>query len=1423
LRAALAAIGGGFAIAAVAVLLLEKAPAPGGLLELPSAAWRLVSGRLEAAGGGGQDFVAPQAARLESPGASLDLGPGTRLRFREEDAGLDGDGALILPELLDGAFTIDSGVDLDLDGVTLRIQEPEPRARLTLTPQVFAIVEGVVVIDGRILPIGSTHERLSLRERFAARSDGEPESAPGSIETAPPSGRIVDARDGAPIASARVRATYSYSADGYPPHPQEGSQSAASTDGAGFFRLEPFRPEDPLLYLHLEIDRDGYLPRVHVIDDAADVEGRRDFVRLELRRGETAPLVLLDPEGRPLPGAALEASAGRPDPFPGEDAWDNDQALMRDRRTIRYTDAAGRLEIGLGGTRLQLLHPWLHLRDDEIKDILDAVVLPPSEEKEPRRLWRLPFELHSERGEPETCQLLDGDGAPASGLLLEIALEGMPAIRLHAGPEGEFDFAAWPRRFKSVPHPPPPLSYEHPRAGAITALSPWLWKRRCEVALPALLREFRVDGRLGSRLELRCTGASGGSAPAPLSPEGLHLDADGLSLVERRPDGTAVFAGALPPPRSALHFSVRGALPAAVEMPDHPLGSAAADLDELRFDRGETLEVALAGAAAAAPHAVFFIADADAPELRMRYRFDGGGRAAASGLERGGRYLYAVEAPRCRRLEGEIFATAELIESGLRLELEAAEEIDIAVRGQVQNLRQEERHRYRVIERYFPADGAEPLLFASYAMPPDGILGSRRFLKPVRAVEAFVLGPGLEGIQLAKPALPDPQRIDFGLVRPRTLPHAIFRFQSGKLGFVQPPADATLAAESNRNHDVARLELVEGHLVVINVLPGRHTLRWGEAEGSPEAFEFEMLPQEQVLRAVIDRRPLPVEEIEVRLVDAAGKPAAAESIESGAGTGRPLVAAPDYAGAGLPAADGRYRIPLRTGAANRIAIRPVDAALLALTVELAEGIGPPGEIVLERAIEGRGTILDVDQRRLDGEVAVAWEPARAADDGLTAPELRVLHGSPPLSVRVLGGNLVARGLPPGAHRFTFRLAGSEAQSIIDLDLFRGQRAHLGVLQLAETRSLRGTVVEPDGRPAARALVALVEPKRARRFPGRALKLGEEAFSARADALGRFEIAGLPLDLSRELALVASLEGWTDAIESPLDLEAAEHPLVLRAPTLLRIEAGYADGEAHPSFRFRLSVVEAAEPGGEIDLGPLAPTPRGGAVHPGIEPGLYRLRWGLAEPLPWSAERVAEALVAPGAESALGLRILDRFATGDAYFNGERLERGWALIAGDPDDEARFFWGRVLAGRFEVPLPRVDRAFVSLLPERDPLPRPNFSRGELLPIEYTNFRFDAPRRQLRIDYQAFDLTYTLPRAGPGSHRGYVIEFPHYDWTGRKFDQQLRSEGLEDGVLTLRCIPAGIFALRISGPGGWRHLRDLDIRSDTHLRVEGGGRQ
>ncbi len=1379
--------------------------------------WEIVSGSLEeapSAPGGesspGKQFLATGTVHLAREDASVVLLADSLVEFSKaakEPA------ALVLPLIFRGEMVVTAGKPFLLKETLFT---PAEIVHITITPLWAKVLKGSVNVQGRCHGPGSTivlHKENPLVKKSPLPGESpEPGGikGPQSIGEQPPTGQVMEARAGQPIAGVQVRATFSHSVDGYPPLPAPGSQVTLMTDATGHFRVPPFHPEDPRLKLHLLLEHPAFLPEVFVIEKPHDLKGDWPFTTLSLRQAMTCSILFLDPEDSPLPGLAVRVDDYPKDSFLGEDTWEEGRTFDPRRPAIHYTGEDGTLRLWQGGVTLTLHHSFLHVEDIELLQPLPLQMLPDSFPAvvvslnlSPRTSSGFPAdllaEIHTGAQEPGAYWLQDREGNSVANSLLEIELEEIPPVRFYTDASGGFFY---------TPPPPPrgegiePFSPEAPARGILTVLSPLYWKQNTPVQFPSRAERIFLAGKPGGRLRLRAREDLGAETdPQPIPSGGIQISEE-LTLVRRSADGEAIYEGILPKTRAEMLISLKGFLPSLARIPAHVPGDPFLDLGEVLFHRGRTLSLKVLGGNPAIYHkARFHIADREWPTHYQIYPLGDDGQALLGGLEAGRTYTYAIEGSRIERLEGEFLAEQELFQDGLTIPLVSREEVEILLQGLMVGARPVQSSTFRVVERYFVDGEDNPRVFLSYPLAPDGLIGSTRILPLPQRAEVFVVGPGHQVGHAERTLLPDRLDFDMGKITPRESYHASFSFRVEGLGKVYPPFGLTLFAEENRNHEIARLDFYDRIVVIDNLLPGEYFLRWGGDSQEEEEYVFQVIPGQLEIQGEIPRRPLDRELVEFRITDSAGKPVEGVRITSSGG---------DFPES-RSSSEGLYQVEVLTRKENRFRI--AREGFLPANLVLPAGAAVPDPVVLQRGVRVQALVKDAGGRRFEGNLNITFRSEIKDEEGMAVLQIA------PLSLNVIRGELDSLQFPPGSQEITFRDTASDAKFEGFFELSPRQINDLGTLVLRETRALSGIVLLPGGDPAPEAQVSLVKPGEFYRFPKRSPDPEKVVFSAKATPLGRFRIDGLPLDLQEELDLVAHLPGWTDAVERPVDLDLEEHMLVLSANTQLAIDAGYGDSGDFEDYEFRLEYREDMRTNVQaIQLGPLLPGPPGGRIYAGITPGIYRLIWNLKEGHHLFEPRAAEAVVAPGVPAALSLRIHDRILPGEAFLNQELLNRGWLILILCSGNAVEIAIGRVRDGSFQVAVPlRMERAHGSLIPERKPALSPSFYRGECLPREIEDFRGALRRRFLSFHYEAHDLTVELPAGYIRNSPDAEIEFPHYLWSSGSYRKEKRSEPLQRSPYSLQLIPPGPFSLRISGRGGTFIFPTIEINQDTTLSL------
>lgn len=514
-------------------------------------------------------------------------------------------------------------------------------------------------------------------------------------------------------------------------------------------------------------------------------------------------------------------------------------------------------------------------------------------------------------------------------------------------------------------------------------------------------------------------------------------------------------------------------------------------------------------------------------------------------------------------------------------------------------------------------------------------------------------------------------------------------------------------------------------------------------------------------------------------------------------------------GARVPA-----RLVLETGLS--IELRVLDAAGVGLTGELL------ADLSREEAVDDVPTGLrdgiggsasgSASDRTFDRAV-----PARASDGasdgarGESAPPVR-FSASARASVR--GGHATMR-LPAGRWQVRWRVVDSAAVAEETLDIESIARAPHPV-RLREQRVLSGTVYLPNrvrmaiAEPAAGALVALVRRTESLRTPERpwGQRPGAVLFSTQADAAGRFTIDGLPLDLPDDAVLLAHLDGWTDAIEDPIDLRREERALVLDEPTELVLDLAQRDASLAVDYRFVLDHAADALAPGFVELGSILPT-QGRVLHVGVTPGIYRVRWRhndlpVQQAAAWPS---VEATVHPGRRTILRLAIDEALVTGRALLNGVPFGDGWLLTTDDPGDALRLRGARVRDGEFAGPVAGdAGRLYATLVPAGSIERLPHLARGEALWQEVPMNRRPGG---LVVQITAHDLDLVFPPDAIARFPGLAIELPAYTWTGQGFRATPEWHAVRENPHTLRLLPSGPLRLRATTGGHIRVTYEIPV--------------
>jgi hypothetical protein len=1178
-----------------------------------------------------------------------------------------------------------------------------------------------------------------------------------------------------------------------------------SSDAGGSFRLPLPDPEDPRLWLHIQAEhpdcaplvvllkaRDGaagFWREVEVLPDEAaaaelssvDIGEDAESLDLRLRRALTVPVRIAVRDGSPLAHVAVRVTPRRDGhsflDAPAELAA-NGRLVSRTHPRVLFADSEGVLRLPLSpyAYDLDLLHPELYLRADGSEAAGSAVsLLLPSHGG---------VALEADTGWIERFELVDAVGAPIGSAEVEVALDGMTALRVLTDEGGWIQLGILP-----FPRGEEPLGYRNPRVGTLTVLSPQYHQRSVRVALPSAEKRVVVNARPAPALGLRlmegalpgnppgeASGAAGAEA-RPISPLSLAASLD-MTLVRLGRDGRLKFWGALPAPGAEFEVSTRGFLSRSVRIPDPGLPPFAVDLGDVALEAGLARDVVLAGASEAALSGARLFVSFEGGFATQRYAVGPSGRLRVRGL-RPGPHRFSVQGPRL----GAYSAVRDVIETEpdapIELAVALSDEEEVVVSGRVTGVLPLDAAGFSVVERFTLRGLDDPLVFPPYPLAPDGGFGSVRRLRGAEAVEVAVVSTARKAVVESIGA--GPPVFHLGELPLRQPPYAELTFFAEDLGRVDPPLQVAIEGPHGAGA-AARLRIEDRTLFADNLRRGLYRLRWRSGADGEEAFLLDVDHKfGGKTTARVRRRALDLEAVEVRVSDSGGAPVTAALVLPPVGP-RPAPLRPLDPGVRLAAVRPRERSEFRVAADG----------FLTTAVSVEPGELVPQEVTLYRGVAAFGRILDTDGLEFDGPLSVSWESESPSP---------FAYGKP-LTVLARRGRFHVAGLPSAELVFSFRPEGSSATARRTLLLPETDQPYdLGDLRLGETRSLRGQVLRPDGAPAAGAQVALVPRARAYRFPlEEPLDLSRAAHRTKCDAQGGFRLEGLPVELPQDLVLVGRLAGFTDALDDLLDFAASQHVLVLRPHTALELEVGYTERGRSDDYFFSLEYLsDPADPGSRRDLGEVLPHAQGLHAYEGVEPGLYRVRWGLREayePFPGVSQ---EVWLAPGSSVRLRLWIDGSALRGRARLNGEALKRGWILLTSDPGLAGDLHVGRVRDGEFVlVDPPRTFHAYAAVVPEAAPQAVQNSIRGEALPRLVRDWRGAVRQGFLEFDYEARNLTVRFDPDFLRRHPGAVVVFDHYEWDGARFRAYAASEPIESQVLRLHLLEPSVRQVSVRSP-------------------------
>ena len=1218
---------------------------------------------------------------------------------------------------------------------------------------------------------------------------------------------IFDAVSGEPVSGASVRLGWFHGSTSLP---RAGLAPLAAvirkTAGDGSILLPDVAPEDPRLQAHVQVNHPEYSPEVctlygrrdsrgrwsmvHVTTDSPDLvvfdgrvggPGTGSRIEIYIRRTLTVPLTILSPNGGGLPHAPLLV---RPwvddysflDETELEVTWSGRLARPGPGRVL-FTDARGELRLPFSETpwELELLHPFFYLYGARQPGQPETI-------GRQRILFRDAQGLILEAGQGYLSRhrLVDLDGRPLEECELEVKLEGMPALRTRTNQNGWFELGIHP-----FPRPSPPLSLTNRRAGRLTVLSPRYLKRSMDIALPSQEPEVVLETRPVGSLSFRLVSGEG-DARLPVAPDNLRSTLD-MTLMRLGAGGEVSYCGVVPPPGSVVGVQQPGYLPLSIVLPDRgPLAHGVdLDLGELTLSRGWSREIQLRGASAEALSSAHLSvsritevpAGLDGLEVQ-RYEPGADGRVRIGGLQQG-EYLLSASGPLLQSFSAEATIFEENLDEPLVLPLEFSDEELVSVSGLVVGLGPFETRSVTVVERHFISGRDEPLDLPPYPLSREGVFGSlRRFNGGrIEAVEVTICTTTEQGQQAllsrGEAAAPD---FDFGELRLRRPPHAELEFFTREYPAVWPPLN--LGLEGEAGGEVSARMRLSGHLLMIdNLRMGRYVLRWRGFDGEEESYLFEVRNKfGGKVRGRVERRLLPREVFEIDIVDSRG------ARLEGARVIQEETLRPPGLEPGHPGLENRYFVTVKTREETSFSVE-ADGYLPAFVTV------PPGEVVPSTITLYRGDtrvmgrVFDTAGDPFTGILEIDWTP-------LTPQAVR--HGRPILA-QVLNGRLQAEGLLPQPRDFIFRPKDSSSFLRRRLALPEERRVvDLGVLRLGETRSMKGFVYLPDGRPAPGAVVALMPIDRAYRYPGvDPIDLARLEWKTKTDEQGAFELRELPLVPPPRWALVARLAGFGNSIEEDPVFGQVSRELVLAPEATLELNIGYLNRPRGDHHAFSLEFqADPADPGTRVDLGELPPEFYGLHRFEGVRPGQYRVKWGLRdayEPVPPVWEDVFLPL---GGLARLDFVIEGLVVRGRAVLNGLPVEKGWVILTHNPGENGGARVGRVLDGEFElVDPPNVLRAWAAVIPEEKDQATQNIYRGEALPVEVKNYRASVRAGFLEVSSAGYDLRLQLDKNLLLRNPGATLSFDHWEWDGRRFRDVEDTELIESNRITFGLLLPG----------------------------------
>jgi hypothetical protein len=1255
-------------------------------------------------------------------------------------------------------------------------------------------------------------ELLVERERRARASARV--AAPGDRETpsvsVPPwteagiEGHVVDAATGTPLRALDVRFT-TFRAFSTP----EGdiariaaqapiSSFITRTDDSGAFAAASPDPEDASLRVHVEVVTPGFHPIALVLDgrDGSDGtwsravvpeselastrsyrtlrKGRRiQTLEIALRRALTAPIVLATADGRRASHVPVLVTPWRE----GFDFLDasaieigaNGRILEPVEPMVIHTDAAGRIHLASGDA------PYDLALLDPLRFLAESFTVGTSGVEALRALLTTeePLVLAAIEGVRAEHRLVDRGGRPIGGIEIEIALDGMQPRRVATDDAGFFAIGVLPR-----PPGEDPVSIFAPRRGTLTLLASDFDRDRIDIDLPRSQVDIVIAADRSPRVALRLV-RNVGDERIGVAPIAFSSDLDAIPLWFGR-DGIIELATGPLEGEDEFRVEVEGFEPriARADAGTRAEDAIVVDWGEYRLEPGLAQEIRLAlrgaadgetgtssgGAELAAKvleGAVLELRPEDGDFAGQRLLVPEDGRVVARGLSPGVWEL-AVEGPWILPSSARHVVGADRSAEPVVFDVERTPVEYLTISGHVPSLTLEDAARCVVVERFHRRGSSEPVTFPPYALAPDGTFGSVRRIEGIERVSVHIIGSddrAAEG-SLARPTVAADPFFAFGELRLRRRSRADVRFEVEGIGAVLPPVEVALSGNSGIE-SIARLR-VGGHILHVDDLRrGEYTLRW-RSDGEVETLGFAVEHDDGAPKELIAHRAARnFEIVRIPVVDSRDQPI------SGARVSPPIAK-----GSGGYEPGDSILVAVEVGKPTEFTVS--RDGYLPARVAVPAGAVVPSTIPLYRAARARGRVLDADGGEAEGHLAIRWDPI--------VPTF--IEPGEPLEVPLVRGRFSTDLLPPTTLRFSFRLAGSDVAVERTLSLIEnGEEQDLGVLRLEPTRVLTGRVEHWDGSPARDVDIIVVPLARSHRYPFETrFDAREITHRVRSDALGFFRLEGLPIEIPRDLALAARVEGTPVAVEWPIDADARDRRLVLDAPTRLEIDVGYREPGDFESHAFSLEFRPSIDGGGAqredpIVLGEIPPELRGFTTWNGVRPGTYRVRWGLREsyePLPWLWHDVT---VRPGATARLEFLLDGRVVQGSARLNGAAVSRGWVLLTHDPGENGGTRVGRIRNGKFTIiDPPEVARAFAAVIPEVDPLPVQDFRRGEAVPVEIRGYAAQLRDGGLDVDYRGHEVTLRLAPNFLARHAGATLHYTGGVWNETRFEERVFSEPL-----------------------------------------------